>query len=74
MKIKKIPARKRIKVSYKISQVFGLKFYETHLIKDKIESFGMVRTSKQWSAMFFKVVDQKKFMMFKIAYGEYIVN
>ena len=75
MKIKKIPSRKRIKVSYKISEKFGFKFYESALTRDKIEkNFGMLQTSKNWGHMYFRVVDQKKFMLFKIAYSEYIKN
>jgi len=75
MRIKKIPKRKRIKVSYTIGERFGLAFFDTWGIRTTIEQkFGMFMTSKNWGSMYFRVVDQQKFMLFKIAYSEFIQN
>jgi hypothetical protein len=73
MTIKKISSRNRIKVSYKIVEELGFNYWEPHRARGVLqEGYGLRFTSRRCGVLYFQVVDQKKYMLFVIRFGNFI--
>lgn len=65
--------RKRLKVSSKIANEFGLYSWDSWKLRKIIfEEFRMEYTSKRINVYYFRPLDEYKFSIFCLKYGEYI--
>lgn len=74
MKIKKISSRKRIKIKWDIAEALGYNYYEQFRTRmTLLDEFGLSFTSRRYSGYsYYKVVDQMKYMLFIIKFGNFI--
>ena len=71
----KFKDKTRIKVSGYLKTELGLNFWDNknfHYIMDF--DYGLHFTSKRIMIHYFKVVDEKKFMLFSLKYPEFIIR
>ena len=73
MSFKTISSRKRIKVSYKITEELGYHFWELGRAKTTLShDYGLRFTSRRCDVLYYQVIDQKKYMLFLIKFGNLI--
>ena len=73
MSFKTISSRKRIKVSYKITEELGFHFWELGKAKTTLShDYGLRFTSRRCDVLYYQVIDQKKYMLFLIKFGNLI--
>lgn len=73
MSFKTISPRKRIKVCYKITEELGFYFWEFGKTKTILShDYGLRFTSRRNGVLYYQVIDQKKYMLFLIKFGNLI--
>lgn len=71
----KITSRTRIKVSARILYEFNLNWWDVRGLRACIkQEYDMLLTSKRGGVFYFKVLDEKKFMLFSLMYGGFILK
>jgi hypothetical protein len=71
----KITSKTRIKVSARILEEFNLNWWNISGLRTCIkQEYNMLLTSKRGGVIYFKVLDEKKFMLFSLMYGGFILK
>jgi hypothetical protein len=71
----KFTSKTRIKVSARILDELGLKWWEHWSLRVRLkQDYDMLFTSKRGSIFYFKVLDEKKFLLFSLNYGGFILK
>jgi len=72
--MKKISKRTRIKVKREISEELGISYWNKYKLKQILETnFGLELTYLTWKFAYFRPICEKKLMLFKIRFNEYIL-